>query len=50
MAIHGELWRAESETPIETGGLTRVTAVKGLTLTVAPDASLTRTGDITWTG
>jgi membrane-bound serine protease (ClpP class) len=45
VAIHGELWQAESVTPIEAGGFARVTAVNGLTLTVAPDASLTRTGD-----
>jgi membrane-bound serine protease (ClpP class) len=50
VAIHGELWRAESETPIEAGGLARVTAVNGLTLTVAPDTSLTGTGDTAWTG
>jgi membrane-bound serine protease (ClpP class) len=50
VAIHGELWRAESETPIAAGGFARVTAVNGLTLTVAPDASLTRTGDTAWTG
>lgn len=50
VAIHGELWRAESETPIEAGGFARVTAVNGLTLTVAPDTSLTGTGDTAWTG
>jgi membrane-bound serine protease (ClpP class) len=50
VAIHGELWRAESETPIEAGGFARVTAVNGLTLTVAADTSLTRTGDTAWTG
>ena len=49
VAIHGELWRAESETPIEAGGSARVTAVNGLTLTVAPDTSLTGTGDSAWT-
>jgi membrane-bound serine protease (ClpP class) len=50
VAIHGELWQAESETPIEAGGFARVTAVKGLTLTVAPEASLSGTGDTAWTG
>ena len=50
VAIHGELWRAESETRIEAGGFARVTAVNGLTLTVAADTSLTRTGDTEWTG
>jgi membrane-bound serine protease (ClpP class) len=38
VAIHGELWQAESEIPIAEGGFARVTAVNGLTLTVAPDA------------
>jgi membrane-bound serine protease (ClpP class) len=50
VAIHGELWRAESEIPIEAGGFARVTAVTGLTLTVAPDGLLTQTGDTAWTG
>jgi membrane-bound serine protease (ClpP class) len=50
VTIHGELWQAESETPIEAGGFARVTAVNGLTLKVAPDASLTGTGDTAWTG
>ena len=50
VAIHGELWRAESETRIGPGRLARVTAVNGLTLTVVPDTSLTGTGDTAWTG
>lgn len=50
VAIHGELWRAESESPIVAGGFAGVTAVNGLTLTVAADTSLTRTGDTAWTG
>jgi membrane-bound serine protease (ClpP class) len=49
VAIRGELWRAESETPIEPGRLTCVTAVNGLTLTVVPDTSITGTGDRAWT-
>ena len=50
VAIHGELWRAESDTAMEAGAYALVTAVNGLTLTVAPDTSLTRTGDTAWTG
>ena len=50
VAIHGELWQAESKTPIEAGGFARVTAVNGLTLTVTPDTSLTPTGDTAWKG
>jgi membrane-bound serine protease (ClpP class) len=50
VAIHGELWRAESESHIGPGRFARVTAVNGLTLTVAPDTSLTGTGDTAWTG
>jgi membrane-bound serine protease (ClpP class) len=45
VAIHGELWRAESDASIEAGGFVRVTAVIGLTLKVAPDPSRIRTGD-----
>jgi membrane-bound serine protease (ClpP class) len=50
VAIHGELWRAESDTSIEAGGFVRVTEVKGLTLKVTPDPSLTPTGDTAWKG
>ncbi len=50
VAIHGELWRAESDASIEAGGFVRVTAVNGLTLKVAPDPSLIPTGDTAWTG
>ena len=37
VAVHGELWQATSDGPIEAGGIVRVTAVNGLTLTVVPD-------------
>jgi membrane-bound serine protease (ClpP class) len=50
VAVHGELWLAESKTPIEAGAFVRVTAVNGLTLTVTPDTSITPTGDTAWTG
>jgi membrane-bound serine protease (ClpP class) len=36
VAVHGELWQARSEEPIEAGAAVRITAVTGLTLTVAP--------------
>jgi membrane-bound serine protease (ClpP class) len=36
VAVHGELWQARSEEPIEAGAAVRITAVNGLTLTVAP--------------
>jgi membrane-bound serine protease (ClpP class) len=48
VAIHGELWQARSEAPIREGGIVRVTAVNGLTLTVVPDRSLTAAGDNAW--
>ncbi len=50
VAVHGELWRAESDASIETGGFVRVTEVNGLTLKVAPDPSLTGTGETAWKG
>ena len=50
VAIHGELWRAESDASIEAGGFVRVSGVNGLTLTVVPDPSLTRTGETAWKG
>jgi membrane-bound serine protease (ClpP class) len=34
--VHGELWRAEADRPVETGARVRVTAVDGLTLRVEP--------------
>jgi membrane-bound serine protease (ClpP class) len=39
VAVHGELWQARSEEPIEAGAAVRITAVNGLTLTVAPRRS-----------
>jgi membrane-bound serine protease (ClpP class) len=50
VAIHGELWQALSDVPIEAGGFVRVTEVNGLTLKVVPDPSLTGTGDTAWMG
>ena len=50
VAIHGELWQAESNTPIEAGGFVRVTAVNGLTLTVVPDFPAAGRGDTAWKG
>jgi len=48
VAVHGELWQAKSDVPIEAGGVVRVIAVNGLTLTVAADHTPDRRGDIAW--
>jgi membrane-bound serine protease (ClpP class) len=48
VAIHGELWQAQSDVPIEVGDFVRVTQVNGLMLTVVPDSSLTPAGDTAW--
>jgi membrane-bound serine protease (ClpP class) len=48
VAVHGELWQAAADVPIEAGAVVRVTEVNGLTLTVVPDPRLTRTGDTAW--
>jgi membrane-bound serine protease (ClpP class) len=37
--VHGELWSAESSVPVSTGQPLRVTGMKGLVLTVEPEAS-----------
>lgn len=34
--VHGELWRAQADTPLQKGQLLRVTAIDGLTLAVEP--------------
>lgn len=34
--VHGELWRAHAERPVEEGGRARVLGVEGLTLRVEP--------------
>jgi len=46
--VHGELWQATSEAPIDAGGTVRVTAVNGLMLTVVPDAAFISRGDTEW--
>ena len=48
VAIHGELWQAESDVAVEAGEFVRVTQVNGLTFTVVPDRSRTPSGDIAW--
>jgi membrane-bound serine protease (ClpP class) len=48
VAVHGELWQAQSDVPIEAAGFVRVTEVNGLTLTVVPEPTLTRTGETAW--
>ena len=45
VTVHGELWRATSDTVIQAGASVRITSVNGLTLEVAPDASSTPRGD-----
>jgi len=40
VAVHGELWHARSDAPIEAGEFVRVTEVNGLTLTVVPEPTL----------
>jgi membrane-bound serine protease (ClpP class) len=35
--VHGEIWQAISDVPIDAGALVRVSALNGLTLTVVPD-------------
>ena len=42
--VRGEIWRAESSTPLDTGAPVRVTAINGLTLSVEPDGAATRQG------
>jgi membrane-bound serine protease (ClpP class) len=36
---HGEIWRAQADAPIAEGEWVRVTAVDGLTVTVAPESA-----------
>jgi membrane-bound serine protease (ClpP class) len=48
VAIHGELWQAESDVPVEAGEFVRVIQVNGLTFKVVPDRSRTPPGDIAW--
>jgi membrane-bound serine protease (ClpP class) len=48
VSVHGELWQARSDVPIEAGAVVRVNAVNGLTLTVVPDHPPDRRGDAAW--
>jgi membrane-bound serine protease (ClpP class) len=45
VVVHGELWQAQSDVPIEAGQFVRITAVNGLTLTVVPDGTPARRGE-----
>jgi membrane-bound serine protease (ClpP class) len=45
VAVHGELWQAVSDEPIQAGASVRVTGVNGLTLKVVADNSSTPRGD-----
>ena len=48
VAVHGELWQAAADVSIDADEFVRVTEVNGLTLTVIPDPTLTRTGGTSW--
>jgi membrane-bound serine protease (ClpP class) len=48
--VHGELWQARSDVPVDAGGTVRITAVNGLMLTVVPDAAFISRGDTAWKG
>jgi membrane-bound serine protease (ClpP class) len=41
--VHGERWRAVSDTPLARGQQVRITGIDGLTVTVAPDRAEDRT-------
>jgi membrane-bound serine protease (ClpP class) len=41
--VHGERWRAVSDTPLKQGQQVRITGIDGLTVTVAPDRADDRT-------
>jgi membrane-bound serine protease (ClpP class) len=41
--VHGERWRAVSDTPLAKGQQVRITGIDGLTVTVAPDRADART-------
>jgi membrane-bound serine protease (ClpP class) len=41
--VHGERWRAVSDTPLSKGQQVRITGIDGLTVTVAPDRADKRT-------
>jgi membrane-bound serine protease (ClpP class) len=45
VSVHGEIWRANSSTPIAVGDRVRVIAVNGLTLTVSGAESPLKQGD-----
>jgi membrane-bound serine protease (ClpP class) len=45
--VHGEIWRATSDSPIEAGRVVRIRARDGLTLTVEP-ATPGPEGDTAW--
>ncbi|MBI3759801.1 MAG: nodulation protein NfeD [Deltaproteobacteria bacterium] len=42
--VHGEIWRAVSENPIAAGTRARITAVRGLEVTVRPEAEIAPAG------
>ena len=48
MDVHGEIWNATSDVPIDAGTAVRIRAVDGLTLTVEAEETPTREGDAAW--
>lgn len=46
--VHGEIWRAVSRVPLDSGQDVRVTEVNGLTLVVEPLSSSTPAGGVSW--
>lgn len=46
--VHGEIWRATSDIPIDAGRVVRIRAINGLTLTVEAEGTPAREGDTAW--
>jgi membrane protein implicated in regulation of membrane protease activity len=46
--VRGEIWRATSDLPIDSGRVVRIRARHGLTLTVEAEGMPTHEGDAAW--